>query len=299
MAALDELIDFYWYVHVGGYWWTTTRAIVDMANRKLVPGQRLLERCITPGYIEGNGRDRKHYEPLLEHPALFRVFVGTDPTEEGVLAFANTYGRLGEGGLHTEAFDSAEPLATWTDAIATMRGVVETWDAAVAGDDGLLGELIRWDEERGLHRLTEDGQPQHLLDLSGKLQVDLVNTGMRNREPTPEQRRIAAMNFVQAEVSRQLARAAPPALLWYDNHTRLRLHLKPETLLGALWLQFAQAISGNKAFRQCVVCGTWYELDSETARKKKNYCSDACRSKAYRDRKLGRHSSVTEAAATL
>jgi hypothetical protein len=63
----------------------------------------------------------------------------------------------------------------------------------------------------------------------------------------------------------------------------------PDDLLTALWLQFALAISGDKRFRQCRTCGMWYELEPETARATKLFCSDACKTKAYRGRKAQAH----------
>jgi hypothetical protein len=58
----------------------------------------------------------------------------------------------------------------------------------------------------------------------------------------------------------------------------------PNSLIGALWLQLAQAIDGKKDFQQCQVCRNWFELAPDKARSDKVYCSQACRSRAYRVR---------------
>jgi hypothetical protein len=63
------------------------------------------------------------------------------------------------------------------------------------------------------------------------------------------------------------------------------IHLIPRHLLGALWLQFALAVGGEKEYRACPSCRGWFELSPETAKKSKMYCKEACRSRAYRDRK--------------
>lgn len=60
--------------------------------------------------------------------------------------------------------------------------------------------------------------------------------------------------------------------------------LDPSTLLAAIWLQFALAVSGNRAYQNCKECGRWFEVSPEKARKSKLFCSQACRSKAYRER---------------
>ena len=71
-----------------------------------------------------------------------------------------------------------------------------------------------------------------------------------------------------------------------DPHTgAARLCLRPETLLDALWTQLAQAIDGSQSLRNCVVCKQWFTISAGQGRSDKEYCSDACRMRAYRRRK--------------
>lgn len=48
-------------------------------------------------------------------------------------------------------------------------------------------------------------------------------------------------------------------------------------------------VNGNRKYRRCVTCGKWFELTPELARSNKLYCSNACRSKYYRDRQAEAH----------
>jgi hypothetical protein len=80
----NDLITFTWHVPDGGFLWVdaTTRATEGRPARVLVEG--------TSGFIAC-----RRYDPLTEHPALFRTFAETPPTEEGILAFANRWGGAG------------------------------------------------------------------------------------------------------------------------------------------------------------------------------------------------------------
>jgi hypothetical protein len=69
------------------------------------------------------------------------------------------------------------------------------------------------------------------------------------------------------------------------RHGGLSLRKWPVSLLGALWLQLAEAVSGNKEFRSCPTCGKWFELSPDVARTNRLFCSDKCRTRAYRGRK--------------
>lgn len=83
----------------------------------------------------------------------------------------------------------------------------------------------------------------------------------------------------------------------------MELKFEPNSLLGAVWLQFALAISGDKHYRQCPGCQNFFEVspsvrrddtsqpeegdDSRKRRKRvdRSHCDNACRSSAYRQRK--------------
>jgi hypothetical protein len=63
------------------------------------------------------------------------------------------------------------------------------------------------------------------------------------------------------------------------------LCIRPTTLLNALWTQLALAINGSQSLRTCVECKKWFAIESDRGRSDKEYCSDACRMRAYRKRK--------------
>jgi hypothetical protein len=55
----------------------------------------------------------------------------------------------------------------------------------------------------------------------------------------------------------------------------LRLRFRPACLLDALWLQFAQRITGDATVRQCQHCGQWFEVGPGTGRRlDARFCSD-------------------------
>ena len=78
---------------------------------------------------------------------------------------------------------------------------------------------------------------------------------------------------------------------YITDDARLRIHVVPRNLLGALWLQFARGIDGQKTYLRCRGCNNWLEISIKATgyRTSRAYCSDACRSKAYRERQLRAH----------
>ncbi len=69
------------------------------------------------------------------------------------------------------------------------------------------------------------------------------------------------------------------------EHDTLSMVLVPISLIAAIWLQFAQAITANYGFRQCDECLTWFQVAPGKGRPEKRFCSNACSMRAYRKRK--------------
>jgi hypothetical protein len=66
-----------------------------------------------------------------------------------------------------------------------------------------------------------------------------------------------------------------------------RLCIRPDGLVNALWTQLALAIDGHLSLRSCIECHGWFALEAGRGRSDKEYCSNACRMRAYRQRKGG------------
>ena len=67
-----------------------------------------------------------------------------------------------------------------------------------------------------------------------------------------------------------------------------RLCICPDEPIDAMWVQLTLAIAGNMNLRRCTECRTWFPISSGENRSDKEYCSDACRMRAYRKRKAAR-----------
>ena len=93
-----------------------------------------------------------------------------------------------------------------------------------------------------------------------------------------------ALHCMQSLINEHLHHRASPRLLWEHERDRLGLYIVPEGLIGALWLQFARAVERDAKFRQCAECGTWFEVAPGRGRADKQFCSTACRTRAYRKR---------------
>jgi hypothetical protein len=96
--------------------------------------------------------------------------------------------------------------------------------------------------------------------------------------------------LIQAQrwLNEKLDGNASPQLRYDERTTRQVFQIVPKTLLAAMWFQFAQAVEGNRDYRACKECGAWFEVGTKRGAFNKNrlFCSDKCKSKDYRRRKV-------------
>lgn len=216
------------------------------------------------------GSPHSEYRPLAEHTGLYRNFVATKPTREGILAFAKQYGLLGIGGPDTvvgEAVNNIEWFGQWKREIELLQLAEKLRQAFKKRQ---LAEAKQFFvKQRGITFFRADG---------------VANIPIADVPGVPADLFVLTGRAIQSLVNEQLQVAT--RLLWNHSFSELRLHRVPKSLLSAMWLQFARAVEGDKQFVQCEECMMEFEVEStEGNRKDKRYCGDACRARAYRNRR--------------
>jgi hypothetical protein len=95
----------------------------------------------------------------------------------------------------------------------------------------------------------------------------------------------AAGEVATAYSNQQLFHHTSSALTYDVKRRRATLQIRPRNLLGAMWTQLATSFAGDREYRQCEQCSSWFALSTEDYRSDALYCSDRCKQKAYRVRK--------------
>jgi hypothetical protein len=290
----DVPLNFDWEVAKAGHRWLQTHAMGQSPDVRW--------HFLTPAY--GTGSERflaRRYHPLSAFSGLFRDFAAIDRSLEAIKAFADRFGLLGgslrkrivlhdqgRGGKHPMGF--GEHVDEWGHEILVMRLAVDLWESARQGDTDHLDRMISWDPEGtrvmiDTHPELERGQlpekPAYVhraVIADERLDPDILARFVPGDSIGP------ALHCMQSLINEHLHQRASPRLLWEQSRDRLGLYIVPEGLIGALWLQFARAVERDAKFRQCPECGTWFEVAPGRGRADKQFCSTACRTRAYRKR---------------
>lgn len=228
--------------------------------------------------------DRTTY-PLRDAPELFLRFadLAESPDAASLLAFADTHGLLlnegpeplGDGG----GDDRPEHLGGWRSAAWRMAQAARLL-RSIRIRDRRVGEWVRYAQEGArvpTLRLTGD-RGEERITLRGELR-ELA-------DPTRPLRN--ARLALQVLVNKHLDEHASPRLLLDSATDRHVVELVPRTLLGALWVQMAQAVESEAQPSRCAHCRRW----NPPGRTDRLTCSGACRkalSRSGRARAQRRH----------
>ena len=262
-----------------GFEWVPENEWDVRDGKKLVPyeGKPML-RCAPPWTDGAHAlllRDRpgssKVIFPTSVDGSLFRNFSMIDPVPDRILDFANRFGSLYSGRAMTN-----EPFSEWQFEIRSMRFLVQLWDDVVSGR---LSAKFKpyFPRVLGVMELSKDLLPlENYLPFNEKADGFSVSAVRSNSAPI-----IAAEAFLKRTIARCVTQhGCHFSLLGEISHCKFVM--QPTSLIGAMWLQFALAISKRQRDRACEVCGHYFELSLDASRSDRRYCDNACRNKALR-----------------
>jgi hypothetical protein len=238
--------------------------------------------------VASSGQASRSYEPLQDATGLFRAFASTAPKRNDVLEFATAYGLLGtEPYLDHDPREVAdvgsdqvvgERLPHWIAHILVMRDAVDVWDLVATRDEAGLRRLQRSRKlftDPSAHRLAEPAavEPQHDVATNHGFEHRLdyyraPRSGLLLRD---------AWGFVMDAVDQHLEETGVKMTMKWDATRRsARFYVAPTSLLAAMWVQFAEAISEQKDYERCRLCGKPFEVSTaqEGARTNRRFCSD-------------------------
>ena len=270
---LSHPVEFRWDLPADGFRWEKTSSLPFGAR-----GEKdwyLIEQRRPPFRM-------KFYKPLEMFSGLFRTFAALDPSRESILEFANSYGFLGEpitervilpAATKAKATADGESITRWKGEITALRRVVELWDALIRGDVEKLKTVIKW----------KDGRVQYVE--GAWMAGPDINPDIYARFAPPDVTQPAWYALQDATNRCMGERASTPRLLW-NAGGHLRVFVVPQTLIAAIWIQFAFAIGSDYAYKTCKTCGRWFQVGpGADMRLDARYCSNACRQKSYREEK--------------
>lgn len=256
--------------------------------------------------IDSTGNDADlNVRELSEEPALFRFFAGLRSDADEFVKFADEWGLLWNpikfkreiflyraGDIDRVGHSMwAEAAEDWIAEIDRMCRAVRLWDLIDEQDEHSLISFLEqsrkidglgfdalYGRQMGKRGVSEEiAREIDRLMLSRKVE-DLLRSG-NVREAAREELAFMVNDSVMHVFS---------LMIWPEPHQNWAVNITPECLLDFLWLQFATAIAGGVRYQSCVECGAWFIVAPGRGREDKKFCSDACRMRAYRNRKSQR-----------
>jgi hypothetical protein len=292
-----DLQYFEWRRPVAGYVWENAR--VDPLWKSPSDHENDLEETRFLRWKDGGDGMVQRIWALIDHPELYKTFAGLRPTEDDFLDFANCYGWLGIGrmldfsGILNSHRAEGEPLWRWRDAHQKLGRVASVLNAIQSDDlETLRKRFIVADKGVRYEYETEFGPGWSWLSAKDPdLKVWIWKWGNATDSELERLKRFARA-WAQIQINKAMDSAengtqTSARVLFTPDYSAQRLHIVPDTLLAAMWLQCARVLTENPQFRACERCQKWFELSPEGKNSKRRhaiYCSPKCKVAAYRKR---------------
>jgi len=248
------------------------------------------------------------YRPLRSKSALFRTFASLPDRESAFAEFAGSYGDLydpdylvrdgrvlspDDGLNESQGFDGlGNALAVWKAHRRLLAFALRLWDALSEGRarDVIGTDLVLTPTPRD----NEESAQQPAMRIQGRIGTMLVDLGAHpsaiptvggeygwlgyaSRTSSPD----VIVQSALATLITEMCGSVDVAMEISSAQPRgLRLTFEVSSLIGAMWLQFALAVDGNRKYRACPECGEWW--DATETRSDRQTCSDRCRKRRHR-----------------
>jgi hypothetical protein len=226
------------------------------------------------------------YRPCEPHPGLFREFAELSPTRDAIRDFAGQYGdlfnrfALEQGAVRDDGTDAwGTSLGTWTQEIGDMRVLVVLWERVQHRQIAALKKIIKW-TDKAVGYVIETPRRKANVTLA-HAEIPGSGFGRFDRKDVL----FPAKCALQMEINKRIAeQPTVPHLAWTPDYHQ-RLIFTPPNLLGAMWMQFAQAVTGEFELYSCDACGKFFQRGPGGRRADATTCSDACRQRKNRKSK--------------
>lgn len=304
--------EFSWFVYNGGYK-VNPQPLLFSGKNDLTGNEISEDNYIVP---RNPALGVRRIYPLNERAGekvLFDVFASLNPTDtNAILAFMNQYGMLqNERWRGDDLLSKLTLMQNVKVEIAFMKKLLEVWDAATEAPTRLdlaylksLFKISKAKDEDGndtfsifytlKHELGHQNQFLH----QGKGSVAPLR-GAEPKDLQPDDWVLFAQTLVMQLLNEQLRVYPSVTQFFIDGNRQPSPRLKPENLIGAIWLQVSQYVGGiapdgEAKIVRCMHCGERGRLSGEWIQGRPNgpyegkyyhaRCGDAARQAMRRER---------------
>jgi hypothetical protein len=292
-------MGFIWLVRHRGLSWLPNQELRDW-----IEGHR--KRSDAP-VLDKNGERRElrpkgrntEYNALHEATGLFTRFAQLRGEPNEIIDFIIRHGLTPLSEVKIDSVDADEvmrlvsdaggTLGDWMNNQRTFAMLFDLWVGLKGADKAWLKQHIRWHTASDGSRFV--AYRDERLSAPGSRREGRSHEFIASRKVRPEwlaefkdgDVQMPGWAYLQERINENLV-GVEFRLLFERDKRKFASFPIPKSFLSALWLQFARAATENKSFRSCIQCGTAFEISPETGRTNRKFCSNACRSRYYRDR---------------
>lgn len=188
-----------------------------------------------------------------------------------------------------------ESLEIWFSNIRELRAAIFVWETAIGRSGNSADALVKRDSASIMINCSVP-EIRELTDLHGDRIATPDSPSLWSKIGGRGGSKRALLAYLLSVVNEKLrVLKVETVLAPTSDYENLVVTARPRDLLGALWLQFSDAIERKTTFFQCNYCREWIDR-KRGVRSENKFCNSRCRAKYGKSEKSNEEKELTKAA---
>jgi hypothetical protein len=212
--------------------------------------------------------------------SLILEFANTEFSLDGILQFAEKYGRLGISQSFDLPNSYLEVANTWLWELSNVRNVLSLikfkQDLSIDKFSPLLKIDLStglWEFENDRYKTADINFPIYILP-TGNFELGYEKELIRFKEELNKENLQKVIDDILLIIFFNFYRDRVKPIVSINN--KFSSEIQPTSLIGYIWHQLFKIVENNNSIKHCLYCKEVFIIGSGSARSDKVYCSNSC-----------------------
>jgi len=252
--------------------WDSYLSIFD--DNKCLKSQKIADHAL----LKFNKNDETTYEP---ESSIIIEFANTDFSLDGIVKFAEKYGRLGIESSFDFLESYVELANTWLWELANVRNVLSLIIHKQKLSVDKFSKLLKidlgtglWEFENNRSKTNDINFPIYIFP-TGNFELGFNKELIRFKENLNTENMPQVIDDILSVIFYNFYRdRVKPIISSKDN--KFTSEVQPVSLIGYIWHELFKIVENNNIIRNCRYCKKTFTIGIGSARSDKVYCSNSC-----------------------
>ena len=252
--------------------WESYLSIFD--DNKNLKSQKITDHAL----LKFNKNEETNYKP---ESSIIIEFANTDFSLDGIVKFAEKYGRLGIESSFDFSDSYVELANTWLWELANVRNVLSLITHKQNLSVDKFSKLLKidlgtglWEFENNRSKTNDVNFPVYIFP-TGNFELGFDKELIRFKENLNTENMSQVIEDILSVIFFNFYRDRVKPII-SSKENKFTSEVQPVSLIGYIWYELFKILENNNIIRNCRYCKNVFTIGMGSARSDKVYCSNSC-----------------------